>query len=485
MGQGITIIGLGPGNSHFLTQEARDLLSRTQEIYLRTGLHPIVEELPKNLSVNTFDDVYDEMKDFESVYQTIVQKVVELARRPGGVLYGVPGDPTVGEVTVAALRRAAATEGLPCRIVHGLSFVEPCLDLMEVDALDGLQIADALELASRHHPPFHPDAPALIGQLYNRMIAADVKLTLMNQYPDDHSVALLHEVGTSEGSVERLALHSIDRSDRIGDLTALFVPPLGVQSAFESFQETVAHLRAPDGCPWDREQTHQTLRAHLMEEAYEALNAIDNLDMTALQEELGDLLLQIVLQAQIATEEGTFTMADVVATIQDKIIRRHPHVFEELQVEDLKQVLHNWEALKADERADHGTDKGLLDGVPLNLPALAQASEIQSRVVRVGFDWSEIEGVVAKIHEELQEVAQAEDLETRAAEIGDLLFAVVNYARWLEVDAEASLRQANTRFRRRFQHLEEEAHKQGRKLTEMTLEEMDTLWDETKSGGEA
>lgn len=480
----ITVIGLGPGDPNLLTREAWEILSQAAEVYLRTGLHPVVEALPTHLKINTFDSLYDELESFEAVYTTIVDRLVELAHNSSPILYGVPGDPTVGEATVIELRNRVKELSIPFRVIHGVSFCEPCLNLLGLDALDGLFIADALELATRHHPMFHPDSPALVGQLYDRMVAADVKLNLMNQYPDEHLVFLLHESGTSQACVEELPLYRIDQSEQIGSLTALFVPALEKSSAFESFQETIAHLRAPDGCPWDREQTHQSLRPHLMEEAYETLNALDNEDMIALQEELGDLLLQIILHAQIATEAGTFTMADVVAHVQEKIIRRHPHVFADLDVDGVDQVLNNWESLKAAERKEHEQDKGLLDGIPQNFPALSQAAEIQARVVRVGFDWPDLGGVKAKIQEELREVEQATTTAEHAGEIGDLLFAVVNYARWLDVDAEAALREANLRFRRRFRQLEREASQQGRELSEMSLEEMDSLWEAVKSNGE-
>jgi tetrapyrrole methylase family protein/MazG family protein len=451
-----------------------------REIYLRTDEHPAAAQLPQGVPVKTFDSLYEELNDFEEVYEGIVDSILDKGGKEGGVIYAVPGDPMVGEATVSGLRTKANAQGLPLNLIHGVSFVEPCLAMLNVDALDGLYVADALELATRHHPSFPPDSPALIGQLYSQMVAAEVKLALMNQYPDEHPVFLIHSAGTSEGKVETLPLHAIDHSDRIESMTALFVTALPNESAFESFQETVAHLRAPDGCPWDRKQTHQSLRTHLMEEAYEALAALDADDIPALKEELGDLLLQIVLQSQIAIEMGTFSMADVIAGIQAKIIRRHPHVFGEVRVTDVGQVLHNWETLKAAERDEEGQGKGLLDGVPLGLPSLAQAAEIQARVVRVGFDWPNIEGVLEKIQEELKEVQEAELLEHKSDELGDLLFSIVNYARWQGVDPEAALREANLRFRSRFKRLEEEAKAQGKDLSGMTLEELDALWKVAK-----
>ncbi|MCJ7705975.1 MAG: nucleoside triphosphate pyrophosphohydrolase, partial [Anaerolineales bacterium] len=224
----------------------------------------------------------------------------------------------------------------------------------------------------------------------------------------------------------------------------------------------------------------QSLRAHLMEEAFEALQALDAEDPGALREELGDLLLQIVLQVQIATEAGEFSMADVVSGINSKIVRRHPHVFGGLEVGGVEQVLQNWEALKAVERAENGEGKGLLGGVPIGLPALAQAAEIQRRVARVGFDWPDREGVLAKIGEEMREGEEAANPASRAAEVGDLLFAVVNYARWLDVDPESALREANGRFRERFVRIEAAAVEGGRGLEGMTLEEMDRLWEAAK-----
>ena len=199
-------------------------------------------------------------------------------------------------------------------------------------------------------------------------------------------------------------------------------------------------------------------------------------------EEFGDLLLQIILHAQIASEDGEFNMTDVLKGIYGKIDRRHPHVFGQVKVDGVGGVLKNWEALKADERADSGEpEKGLLSGVPLALPALVQAQEYQDRTARVGFDWPGIEGVLDKISEEIQEVREASNEEELAAEIGDLLFALVNLARWKKVDAEAALRGTNTRFRQRFDYIETQAKKQARQVSELTLDEMETLWQEAKT----
>jgi tetrapyrrole methylase family protein/MazG family protein len=294
-------------------------------------------------------------------------------------------------------------------------------------------------------------------------------------------VRLVHAAGTGERSVEDIPLHGIDRSERIAHLTTLYVPPL--VGAFEEFQETIARLRAPDGCPWDREQTHLSIRGNLLEETYETLEALDREDPRQTAEELGDLLLQILLHVQMATEAGEFRMADVVRGIDEKIHRRHPHVFGDLKVEGVGQVLRNWEEIKAEERnGKEGGSGGLFDGVPLAMPALEQAVSYQKRAARVGFDWPAIDGVKEKVAEETAELESAGNEQERTHELGDLLFAVVNYARWLKVNPESALREANARFRDRFGRVEAGAKRLGKALKDMTLEELDALWEEAKRG---
>lgn len=481
MNGGITILGLGPGDPNLITRQSWDILRSSPNVVLRTNRHPAVEALGAVTEVGSFDALYERLESYEAVYDAIVEEVITRGQMPSGVVYAVPGDPGVGEATVAGIRERARRVGIPLNILSAVSFVEPCLGLVGYDALDGLFIADALEIASLYHPPFPPDRPALIGQLYSRRVAADVKLTLMNQYPDEHPVKLIHAAGGQDALVEDVALHELDRSEQISGLTALWVPRLPQESAFESFQDTVAHLRAPEGCPWDREQTPQTLRQNLLEEAYEALEAIDSRDPSALREELGDLLLQIVLQAQIATEAGEFYLGEVIAGIQRKIIDRHPHVFGDVQVRDAAEVIQNWEHIKAGERDQAGAEGGALSGVPASLPALAQAHEIQKRAARFGFDWADLEGVMAKIQEELGEMAAAEGASRRSQEVGDLLFSLVNYARWLEVDPESALRESNARFRRRFGYMERQARSSGRSLEEMDAAALDALWEAGKA----
>ena len=479
----IIIVGLGPGNPNHLTLEAWKTLQAAPRVILRTARHPTVPALPQGPLYDSLDDRYDRAEDFQTLYTEIAREIVALGAGGADVVYAVPGHPLVAEDTVARILALAREQGIPTRIVAGLSFVEPALTALGIDAADGLQIHDAVTVAAMHHPPINPDFPALLAQVYSRAVAGDLKLTLMNQYPDEHPVTLLHAVGTPDERIEPLPLYEIDRSPHIAHLTTLYLPPLPQPGSFERFQETVAHLRAPDGCPWDREQTHQSLRPNLIEEAYEVLAALDSGDPGALREELGDLLLQIVLHGQVATEEGEFRLADVIAAINRKIIHRHPHVWGEVAVSGVGDVVRNWEQIKKEERRDNGKGGSLLDGVPKALPALAQAYSYQARAARVGFDWKSIQPVVDKITEEITEIQAARDTDARAAEIGDLLFALVNWIRWMGVEPETALREANARFYRRFRYIEQAADRAGHRLNEMTLAEMDALWEEAKAGG--
>jgi len=251
---------------------------------------------------------------------------------------------------------------------------------------------------------------------------------------------------------------------------------------FETLIEIIATLRGENGCPWDREQTHTSLKSTLIEETYETVEAIDSGKPDKLKEELGDLLLNIMLQAQIAAESNNFDIYDVIDTLNEKLIRRHPHVFGDINVENAEDVVNNWEAIKSQE-SGYEDRKSVLDGIPNALPALLRGQKIQKRVARVGFDWDNISDVIAKVDEELIEVKeslQTNDPDTIEMEIGDLLFAVVNLCRFVDLQAEETLRRSNRKFIARFKRMENELEKQGKSLTDQTLAELDKIWEEVK-----
>ena len=246
--------------------------------------------------------------------------------------------------------------------------------------------------------------------------------------------------------------------------------------AFSTLIDIIARLRAPDGCPWDKEQTHLSLRPNLLEECYEALEAIDEGDDQKLSEELGDILMQIALHSQIGQERGKFTIQDVLRSINTKLIRRHPHVFGSTKVSSSQDVIRNWEAIKQEEK---GTSS-VLDGLPKGMPALAYSQAMQRRAARVGFDWKEIEGVIDKLGEEVEELRKCTSHEERVHEFGDVLFALVNVARRLDVESEEALQQASSKFYRRFRLMEEDCQRRGIVLSSLPLEEQDKLWEQAK-----
>jgi tetrapyrrole methylase family protein/MazG family protein len=462
-----------------LTVEADRFLRTASEVYVRTRQHPTVEALPSSAVLRSFDGLYERLDSFEEVYEEIAARVVQLGQRDEGCVYAVPGHPLVGEVSVRRVLALAEEREVAVHIVDGLSFVEAVCSRLSLDPLDGLQIADAMELALLHYPPFNPDVPALLGQLYSRDLASDVKLVLMMLYPDEHGVTLIHSAGTQQATVSTIKLYELDRVKEIDHLTSLYVPPLAKPGSVQTFQEVVARLRAPGGCPWDREQTHLSLRPYLLEETYEVLDAMDREDVGALQEELGDLLLQILLHTQIAIEGDEFRMADVVSHVVTKLKRRHPHVFGHVHVRGSDEVLVNWEQIKRQEKQKK-QDKGVLAGVPLSMPALARAESLQRRVARLGFDWPDADGAWAKAKEEWQELRQAATADERQRELGDLLFALVSLAGWLDLDAECALREAMRRFERRFAAIEREAEAQGRELGALGPSQWLESWGQTK-----
>ncbi len=479
----LTIVGLGPGSIQQLTRRAWRALQDADTLYLRTNRHPAVPELPVTGQCISFDDIYEAYDRFEDVYDQITTRLLDVVRRGESAVYAVPGDPLVGEATVAHLLSQAAQENLQAEIVHGLSFIEPCLAQLGIDALDGLQILDALEVASAYHPPINPALPALLAQVYSSGVASNLKLTLMNQYPDTFPVKLLHAAGTDEALVEALPLYEIDRSPHIGVMTALYLPQLDELSSFQSFQNIIAHLRSPVGCPWDREQTHQSLRPFLIEEAYEMLETLDAADPAALCEEMGDLLLQIALHTQIATDDGEFQMADVLRQLNQKLIRRHPHVYADANVAgDSDKVARNWEDIKrAEKAAGAAASRSILDSIPKLAPALLVAHRYSARVAKIGFDWEDAQGVIDKAREEWDEIFSAESDEARALEIGDLIFVLVNWLRWLGVDdPESLMRSVNDKFYRRFSYVEAQTLARGLSLSDMSLAQLEAWWRQAK-----
>jgi tetrapyrrole methylase family protein/MazG family protein len=478
--KGITLLGLGPGPAAALTREAWDWLGKVDTLYLRTRHHPIIAELPETLKIESFDADFETANDLETASSIVIERIISLGMEPDGVTYAVPGSPFIDETTCSEVAKRAQEAGITVRVIEGPSMLGPVIRALEIDPSPNLVLVDALSLGMRKTPGFAPSSPAVVTQITSERISAAVKKALMTVYPDEHPVRMFSAVGTGEVHMETLSLHAIDERFSPGQVCSLYVPILSPNASLEAFQEIVAKLRAPDGCPWDRKQTHQSLRPFLIEEAYEALDALDQGHMDELAEELGDLLLQIALHAQIATENGDFNLNNVIDGIGTKLIRRHPHVFSAVEVEGVSGVIQNWEAIKAEERKENGDSgkKGLLDGVPKALPALLQADEIVERVGRVRFDRLEKMGTVESIGATLDELNTAE-ADRQTALLGKLLLAAVSLAHTLEIEPESALREALNRFRQRFGTMEASTLADDRPLVDLSKADVDRLWEET------
>jgi tetrapyrrole methylase family protein/MazG family protein len=386
----IVIVGLGPGNAGLRTLETQRALHDADRIVLRTRIHPGIEDLTGDPRVTDCDDLYETIDHFDRLYPTIAQRVIDTALTTGAVVFAVPGHPRVGERTVPLVEMLGRERGIPVVVLDAVSFVDAAASALHRDPLaEGLQIADAEQLAATLDTEPHaagllgvdPARPLLVGQVYNAELAAAVKLALARVYPDDHPVALIQAAGTDEQTVTEIALHALDRQP-VDYLTSLWVPPLAALNATRSphaLERVVARLRAPGGCPWDREQTHASLRDAVLEEAYEAVDAIDGEDAAGLAEELGDLLLLIAMHAQLAEEVGDFRIEDVYQGITEKLIRRHPHVFGTVAAETPDAVIATWEGVKAAERAAAGApprQPNPVDRLPRAMPALRKAAEV-------------------------------------------------------------------------------------------------------------
>src|SRR5712691_5041576 len=503
----ITIVGLGPGQWSDLTLQAHTVLTEAaadnKTVYFRTIIHPTVEplkaEIP-DLRIESFDHLYDESSNWDMLYQQIAEEICMLAEQQP-VIYAVPGHPLIGEASVQRVLALARARGLSTNIVAGLSFFEPVCTALELDPLEtGTQIVDATTLAALTTDEIAgkiiPTLPLLVAQVYNRRIASAVKLALSELYPDEWRVKLVTAALTSTVNTEdrheaviEMPLYELDRNNLANHLSTLYVPPMEEMTGLR-LPETLRYItmrlrREPDGCPWDRKQTHQSLTRYVIEETYEVVEALEENDMDKLADELGDLLLQVYLHSEIARQEGDFAIGDVFEHVNAKLIRRHPHVFGEVEVSGAEQVIQNWDAIKKQERMAAGKDVGVesvLDGVPLTSPALMVSQEYQKRVAKIGFEFTNVQDMLKKVQEELLEVQEATSPEQQFEEMGDVLFMVAKAARWLNVDAEEALRQANRKFRKRFQKVEELIREEGRAFSSYGIEEWMGLWGRAKEG---
>jgi tetrapyrrole methylase family protein/MazG family protein len=476
----ITLVGLGSGNEDQLTLGALEVLQKGSNILLRTERHGAVPYLRQlGISFDSMDDLC-RTYDNNDIYNAMVQRVLQQMEK-GDVILGVPGHPLMGERLVLELLRQLDRSVYDIHIVPGVSTAEAMVAVVPASGLDGLKILTASELDENC---INVRLITVIVDICDALLASKVKQKLLRFYPANLEVFLSSQDGEGKLQYSSMPLHRLDKQESYNPSTCLYIPPLRLEQ-LESYDinhlcEIMDILRSPEGCPWDREQTHESLKRYLLEETYEVIECIDRNDMDKLAEELGDVLLQVVFHCQIAREGGAFDMLDVISRVCRKMISRHTHIFGDAVAQSSQQVLENWEDLKKREKGLK-THTQVLRDIPAVLPALVRSYKVQEKAAMVGFDWDSIEGAMNKVTEELEELKAASagtDIRKIEEEMGDLLFAVVNVSRFLKVDPELALVKTVEKFIRRFEYIEQNAK---RPLEDMTLEEMDGLWEQAKS----
>ncbi|WP_245894060.1 nucleoside triphosphate pyrophosphohydrolase [Salsuginibacillus halophilus] len=484
----ITVAGAGPGELEQMPLGVYRAVQQAETVIARTHKHPAIQSLQhEGFNIESFDHIYESYDHFEQVYAEIVE-ALERRAADGPVCYLVPGHPYVAEQTVHMLKLRADAGALTVISAGGQSFLDPMFTAAGIDPNDGCQLKDATTF---YQTNWSLTEHLILSQVYDSFIASDVKLTLLERLPSSHKVTVVTAAGTREEVVETVPLEELDRAVQLSNLTAVYVPPAADETLrfrdFSKLREVIQTLRGPDGCPWDQKQTHASLKRYLLEETYEVLEAIDEEDDDALIEELGDILLQVMLHAQIGEDEGFFAVEDVIETLNEKMIRRHPHVFGKGAAGDADEVVTAWDAIKAEEKAaKNEVSESLLADVPQTLPALLMAEELQKKAARVGFDWGEAGPIWEKLEEELSEwkvELESGTKERASKELGDVLFVLCNLARFYKLNSEEALTSTNQKFTRRFQYIEQALYASGKAPEDASLEEMDGLWNEAKQEG--
>lgn len=478
----ITVIGLGAADFDQMQMGVYKKIKAATKLFVRTEDHPVLTDLrAEGVVFTTFDAVYEKHDTFAPVYKEIAESLIAAAAHEP-VMYAVPGHPLVAEQTVQHLIEADNEGRIQLTIEGGQSFLDPIFAALKIDPIEGFQLLDGTsmsphEINMRQH--------ILIAQVYDSFSASEVKLTLMEKYRDDYPVTVVTAAGSTGELLRTVPLYELDQAAEINNLTTVYVPPVTTDDDalrdWTTFRQIIATLRGPNGCPWDQKQTHESLKKYLLEETHEFLAAVDAQDDFAMVEELGDVLLQVFLHAQIGEDNGYFNLEEVLASVSEKMIRRHPHVFGDVTAEDADAVVANWEAIKREEKGE--SDEPLLKSVYRPTSSLQTSYNYQKKAATVGFDWPNADDAWDKFAEEWQEfrteITNGTN-ETRLDEFGDVLFTIVNIARFYKISPEEAMVHANEKFARRFGHVERCVKMSGKPFEAFTLDELDSFWDEAK-----
>lgn len=478
----IKIVGLGPGSPDALTIGAVKALEESKNLYFRTEKHPTVDYLKEGLkSFKTCDNYYEEGTSFDEVYSNIARNMIEEYKEKGELVYAVPGHPLVAERSVLNLINLCEENNIEYKILPAVSFVDAMMDRLQIDPIEGLKIIDAFDIKNQI---LDKRIGTIITQVYNPLIASEVKLELLEYYNDETEIYYVRAAGIEgEESIRKIPIYELDMQEDIDYLTSVYIPKdINNKKDFYDLVETIEVLRGEDGCIWDREQTHESIKNQLLEECYEVIEAIEDDNIDSLIEELGDVLLHVVFHSVIGKEDGYFNISDVIEGITSKMIYRHPHVFGNTIANTSKEVLKNWDELKKEEK-NYETITEEIEGIAKTLPALIKAHKVQKKVAKVGFDFKDVIEAANKVEEEKNEILDVYKTNNREKiinEVGDLLFACVNVSRLLEVDEEEALNKSINKFIKRFAFVEKEISKAGKDIKNSTIEEMNLLWEESK-----
>ena len=473
----VVVVGLGPAGADLLLPAARAALERVPIRFVRTARHPAVEDLARDgIDLESLDLLYDRADDLDTVYAAIADRVVETARERGEIVYAVPGSPTIAERSVELVRAA----GIDVELIPGISFVDLAWWRLGIDPMRGARVVDGRAFAI---DAAGASGPMLVAQCDSQLVCSDVKLALLESLPPDHEVTVLQRLGLPDERIFTVALADVDRDVEPDHLTSLFVDTgdAAVGPELARLLALTERLRGPNGCPWDAAQTHHSLRRHVLEEAYEVVEAIELLPADApagdipigaydaLEDELGDLLFQVMIQSVLAAEAGAFTVADVARAVHTKLVRRHPHVFGDVRVNDASEVVTNWEQIKKTEK----DDQSLVAGVTAGLPALIAAQKLFRKGASIGLEPE------LSIDDAVRLVADAESADgaTFEAALGSALAAVVAIGREHDIDAESALASWTRRYKDRFRRMEQLALEAGIDLADAPAPRVRELWD--------
>lgn len=469
----IEVIGLGAGDLEQLSLGVyRKLTTYQGKIYARTEDHPVIAEL-KNDEIDfvSFDDLYEQFEQFDTVYEEIVRTLIKEAEDTS-IIYVVPGHPMLAEKTVQLLLQQT---DIPIDIVGGQSYLDDLFTALKIDPIDGFQFIDATSFVRNE---LNYRNAIIFCQVYDAFVASEVKLTLLEDLPPDYEVTIIEAAGSMQEKTVTVPLVELDREVTLSNLTTVYIPPVPeelLHHDFASFREIIRILRGDDGCPWDKKQTHESLRQYAIEEVYELLDAINQEDDEAIVEELGDVLLQVMLHSQIGEDAGYFTIDDVIQGVHDKMVHRHPHVFGGDKTK-------TWDQLKEEENPS-SKEALLLNSVIANGPSLQVAYKLQKKVAKVGFDWESVQHIWEKYEEEKAEFIEALEIEDPRAmeeEFGDMLFVLANIAKHYQINPEVALGRVNQKFISRFNEVERQALKSGQYLERTPFQKLDEYWDIAK-----